>query len=127
MSGIVLEASHFLFLHFLLRHPDTLDKQTSSCSLEGFIHLSATMPHSTSPRAPPTSPHEPWCEGEFCSSIPTIPLQAILNCAACIPTFATHTECVYCHAQTNEQTHASLAHTPDVHISHTENGKYISH
>ena len=114
----------FSFLHFLLRHPDTLtlyvDNKPSLVPL-------TTMPHSTSPRPPPTSPHEPWCEEEFCSSIPTIPLQAILNCAACIPTFATHTQCVYRHAQTNQQTHTSLAHTLDVHISHTVTGKRIPH
>jgi hypothetical protein len=121
----------FSFLYFLLRHPDTLtlcvDNKPPLVPLDGFIHLSATMPHSTSPRAPPTSPGEPWYEEEFCSSIPTIPLQAILNCAACIPTFATHTQCVCRHAQTNQQAHTSLARTLDVHISHTTNGKYIPH
>lgn len=84
------------------------------------------MPHSTSPpQAPPTSLREPWCEEEFCSPVPTIPLQAIFNCAACIPTLAMHTQCIYRHGQTNQHTHTILARTPDVHISHTTNGKYI--
>jgi hypothetical protein len=129
---ISLGASHFSLLHFILRHLDTLtlcvDNKRPLVPPDAFTSPSATMPHSTSPpRAPPTSPREPWCEEEFCSSIPTIPLQAIFNCAACIPSFATHTQCVYRHAQTNQHTHTSLARTPDVHISHTVTGKRIPH
>ena len=127
MSHIALWGFPLSLLHFISRRLDTftlgVENKTCSCSRYGFTSPSATMPHSTSPpQAPPTSLHEPWCEEEFCSSLPTIPLQVIFNCAACIPHFTTHTQCIYCHAQTN---HINLAHTPNVDISHTTNGKYI--
>src|SRR5271163_1532174 len=132
MSHIVLGASHFSLLHFILRRLDTftlcVENKPALVPQYGFTTPSATMPHSTSPpRAPPTSPREPWCEEEFCSSMPTIPLRAIFNCAACIPTFATQTQCIYCHAQTDQHTHAILARTADIHISHAAKGKYIPH
>src|SRR5271168_1608395 len=127
MSHIALGASPFSLLHFILRRLDTftlcVENKPALVPRYGITTPSATMPHSTSPlRTPPTSPREPWCEEEFCSSISTIPLQAIFNCAACIPTFATHTQCIYRHVQTNQHTHTILARTLDVHISHTEKG-----